>query len=203
MADKFPFDAILFDIGGVLLTNGWDHISRAALATQFGLDLDGLEERNERCYDGWDRGRSTAAEYLAEVIFNEPRDFTPADFFAAICGQSKVLENGALPVLRALANRRPCLIGALNNETRETNAYRLKTFGLRQLFDVVLSSCYLGLRKPEPEIYQRALEILARPAERILFIDDREENVAAAHEAGFRTVLFENETQLRTQLEQF
>jgi len=114
-----------------------------------------------------------------------------------------VLENGALPVLRALANRRPCLIGALNNETRETNAYRLKTFGLRQLFDVVLSSCYLGLRKPEPEIYQRALEILARPAERILFIDDREENVAAAHEAGFRTVLFENETQLRTQLEQF
>jgi putative hydrolase of the HAD superfamily len=105
-----------------------------------------------------------------------------------------------LPVLRALAKRRPCLIGALNNESRETNAYRFKTFGLAQWLEVVLCSSYLGLRKPEPEIYHRALEILARPAERILFIDDREENVVAANEAGFRTVHFKNETQLRTQL---
>jgi putative hydrolase of the HAD superfamily len=200
MADRFPFDAILFDIGGVLLTNGWDHGSRAVLAAQFGLDLDGLEERNARCYDAWDRGQLTAAGFLAEAVFNEPRDFTPEEFFTAICEQSKVLEHGALPVLRALAARRPCLIGALNNETRETNAYRLKTFGLAELFEVVLCSSYLGLRKPEPAIFQRALEILARPADRILFIDDRAENVAAAEAAGFRTVLFKNEAELRTQL---
>ena len=79
----------------------------------------------------------------------------------------------------------------MNNEARETNEYRFDHFGLRQFFEVALSSCYLGLRKPEPAIYRRALDILGRPAERILFIDDRAENVAGAAAAGIKAIRFE------------
>lgn len=200
MSAPFPFDVILFDIGGVLLSNGWDRGERAQVVARFGLDLDSFEARHKSCYDLWDRGAITAEEYMARVVFNEPRDFTSEEFFSAICGQSRVIDQSALPVLKELSARRPCLIGALNNEARETNEYRLRTFGLAPLFEVVLSSSYLGLRKPEPAIFARALEILARPAERILFIDDREENVTAARAAGIQTVHFQSESQLRTQL---
>ncbi len=91
-------------------------------------------------------------------------------------------------------------MGALNNEARETNEYRFDKFGLRRHFQVALSSCYLGLRKPEPAMYKRALDILGRPAERILFIDDRAENVAAAQEAGFHAIRFTGADQLRGEL---
>ena len=85
----------------------------------------------------------------------------------------------------------------MNNEARETNEYRFDHFGLRELFQVELSSCYLGLRKPEPAIYKRAVDILGKPAERILFIDDRAENIAGAVTAGMKAIRFEGEVELR------
>jgi putative hydrolase of the HAD superfamily len=115
--------------------------------------------------------------------------------------QSKLQPDGALGILQELAASDKCLLGALNNETRETNEYRFNHFGLRDSFDVALSSCYLGMRKPEPAIYERALDILGRPAERILFIDDRAENVAGAMAAGMKSIRFEGAEALRRELE--
>ena len=92
------------------------------------------------------------------------------------------------------------LLGALNNEPRETNEYRFERYSLRNFFSVALSSCYLGLRKPEPAIFHRALDILGRPAERILFIDDRPENVTGAEAAGMKAIQFEGAEGLRTEL---
>jgi putative hydrolase of the HAD superfamily len=198
--ELFPFDVILFDIGGVLLTNGWDRTERAQGLSRFGLDRAAFEALHASHYDAWDRGTITVQQYMEATVFTEPRSFFPDEFFAAICAQSRVLPDSALPVLRELAAKRPCLIGALNNEARETNAYRLDTFGLRPLFEVTLTSSYLGLRKPEPAIYHLALEILSRPAERILFIDDREENIASAAEAGLHALLFTGEAKLRDEL---
>jgi putative hydrolase of the HAD superfamily len=114
---------------------------------------------------------------------------------------SKPLPDGALGILGELAASDKCMLGALNNEARETNEYRFSHFGLRALFKVALSSCYLGLRKPEPAIYQRALEILGRPAERILFIDDRQENVDVAVKAGMKALRFAGAEALRRELE--
>jgi putative hydrolase of the HAD superfamily len=92
-------------------------------------------------------------------------------------------------------------VGALNNEAGETNEYRFREFGLRKYFKVSLSSCYLGLRKPEAAIYRRALDILGRPAERVLFIDDRPENVAAAQEEGIKGIVFKGADKLKPELE--
>ena len=196
-----PFDVILFDIGGVLLTNGWDHRERATVIDQFHLDKAEFEKRHPGPNDPWERDVISARQYLDETVFYEPRSFSHDDFLAAICAQSVELENGALGILRELAASGRYMLGCLNNEAREPNEYRMRTFGLREHFDVALSSCFVGLRKPRPEMYRRALDIIGLPAHRILFIDDRAENAAAAAAAGMKTIWFKGADTLRRDLE--
>lgn len=204
----FPFDVILFDVGGVLLTNGWDHGERAAVLEHFHLDRAEFEARHLAPNRAWERGAIPLKDYLDAAVFYEPRDFSREEFFARMLAQSKALPDGALGILQELAasnkcRQEKCLLGALNNEARETNEYRFQAFGLRAFFQVALSSCYLGLSKPEPAIYARALDILGKPPERILFIDDRAENVAAAEAAGMKAIRFEGAETLRWKLEIF
>jgi putative hydrolase of the HAD superfamily len=192
---------ILFDVGGVLLTNGWDQRERSIVLSHFHLDSAAFEARHLTFYDAWERDAISLAAYLDATVFCEPRDFTHDEFFAFMLTQSKPLPDGALGILHQLAASNQCLLGALNNEAHETNEYRFRHFGLRKFFQVALSSCYLGLRKPEPAIYLRALDILGRPAERILFIDDRAENVDGAADAGMKAIRFEGADALRRELE--
>lgn len=199
-APIFPFDVILFDVGGVLLTNGWDQRERAAVIEHFQLDLAEFETLHKDYYDAWERASIALTEYLDATIFYEPRSFSRDEFFAFMLTQSNPLPDGALGILKELAASNQCLLGALNNEARETNEYRFDRFGLREFIKVALSSCYLGLRKPEPAIYRRALDILGRPAERILFIDDRAENVAGAVAAGLKAIRFQGAEALRREL---
>ena len=93
------------------------------------------------------------------------------------------------------------MLGAMNNEARETNAYRFQQFELNRYFQVALSSCFLHLRKPDLAMFHRSLDILCRPAERVLLIDDREENTLAAVEAGMKAIRFESAEGLRRDLE--
>lgn len=196
----FPFDAILFDVGGVLLTNGWDHCERAEVLDRFHLDEAEFERRHRAPNDAWERDAMTAKEYLDATVFYEPRGFSHDDFLQAIFDESKLLPNGGMDVLCELVKAGRCILGSLNNEAREPNEYRFQKFGLRQCLDVALSSCFVGLRKPEPAIYRRALDILGCPPERVLFIDDRAENVAPAAALGMKTIRFEGATALRKEL---
>jgi putative hydrolase of the HAD superfamily len=196
----FPFDVILFDVGGVLLTNGWDQRERAAAMEHFHLDPAAFEARHLAPYDAWERDAIPMKAYLDATVFYEPRGFSHEEFFAFMLTQSKPQPDGALGILEELAASDQCLLGTLNNEARETNDYRFRHFGLRKYLEVALSSCYVGLRKPEPAIYHRALDILGGPAERILFIDDRVENAAGAAAAGMKTILFAGADALRREL---
>ena len=197
----FPFDVILFDIGGVLLTNGWDHRERATLVQQFHLDGAELEVHHAKAFEPWERGELTLDEYLDAVVFYKPRDFSREEFFASICAQSKNLTDGALCVLEELAASDKCMVGSLNNEARETHEYRVDKFGLRRYLKFTFTSCYMGLRKPDPNIYQRALGILGKSASRSLFIDDRLENVAAAAAVGMKAIRFTGADALRRDLQ--
>ncbi len=197
----FPFDVILFDVGGVLLTNGWDHRERATVVEQFQLDRAEFERRHAESNDAWERDTISAGEYLDATVFYEPRSFSKDDFLAAIFAQSKALPNGALEILSELAASHKCMLGVLNNEAREPNEYRFQTFGLREQVDVAFSSCYLGLRKPGAAIYRRALDILGTPGRRTLFIDDRAENAGAAASAGMQAICFTGADALRSNLQ--
>ena len=196
----FPFDAILFDVGGVVLTNGWDHAERAAAVKHFQLDAEDLEARHLAIFAAWERDAIGFDEYLNVAVFHKPRPFSRDEFFEFMLSQSKLLTDGALSILREIAASDKCMVGALNNEARATNDYRFSKFGLREYFRVAFSSCFLGLRKPDPAIYRRVLDILGAPAERVLFIDDRQQNVDGAAMAGIKAVRFQNESALRKDL---
>ena len=197
----FPFDVILVDIGGVLLTNGWDHHERSVVVEQFHLDSAALELRHAQAFQPWEKGELTLDEYLDAVIFYEPRSFSRDEFFAAVCAQSKDLPDGAICILKELATSDKCMIGALNNEARETHEFRVAKFGLREQLKFTFTSCYMGIRKPDSRIYQRALGVLGKKPERSLFIDDRLENVAAAAAAGMKAIRFTGSEALRRDLQ--
>ncbi len=195
-----PFDVILFDVGGVLLTNGWDHNERAAAMQRFGLDRAEFEMRNEGVFAAWEKSEIDADQYLNVTVFYEPRNFSKDEFFEFILSQSKPLEDGALEILAELSSANRYFMGALNNEARETNDFRFAKFELRRHFKAAFSSCYVGLRKPDPAIYRRALDILGSSPERTLFIDDRQENVDGAVAAGMKAIRFTGAEALRARL---
>ncbi|MDR3793820.1 MAG: HAD-IA family hydrolase [Terracidiphilus sp.] len=196
------FEVILFDVGGVLLTNGWDRYERGEVFARFGIDKAEYDARQREHYVAWDTGQITAREFQDATIFYKPRTFSREEFWAAVLEQSELLPDGALGILEEIAASNKYLLGALNNEPRETNEYRFEKFGLNGLLRVRLSSCYLGLHKPDLPFYRRALDILGCPAEQVLFIDDRVENVAAATDVGIHALLFEGAEKLRRELEE-
>jgi putative hydrolase of the HAD superfamily len=196
-----PFDVVLFDVGGVLLTNGWDHRERTAAIEHFKLDKQELETRHATVAATWERGEISLDQYLDAVVFYAPRSFARDEFFEFMLAQSQLLQDGAMEILKEVSASNGCMVGALNNEARETNEFRFGKFDLRRYFKVALSSCYVGLRKPDAAIYKRALDILGVPPPRVLFIDDREENVAGGAAVGMKAIRFTGELALWKELE--
>jgi putative hydrolase of the HAD superfamily len=193
---------ILWDIGGVLLTNGFDRQQRDAVVARFGLDSADFERRHAEVDKAWEKDEIGADEYLRHTVFFEPRGFTPAEFIETMRAQSALLSDSGIGILRQLAASQEYVLAAVNNECRILNEFRLTKFDLLDDFDAFFSSCYLGLRKPDRKIYQIALDVLQRDPERAIFIDDRPENVAAADSLGIHGIRYQGSAQLITELEQ-
>lgn len=193
--------ALFFDIGGVLLTNGWDRDSRMAAAKKFHLDWNDFEDRHELVLHAFEVGDLGLEEYLDRVIFYCKRDFTRQEFKDFIYSQAQAMPE-SLGLLRRIVKPRRYLISTLNNESRDLNAYRIEKFHLREYFDVFLSSCYLGVRKPDKGIYMRALDITQRKGEDCVFVDDRALNLECAQELGMHTIQFKDATQLEREMKQ-
>lgn len=192
---------VLWDIGGVLLTNGWDHCERDQLFREFGIDKNAYESRHPEANDAWEKGQITVWEYLDRVLFYEPRTFTPEQFLARMKDQSQWLSNTAIDVLRDLARSGRVALGMLNNEARELNDYRIEQFGLRELFQAFLSSCYIGMRKPDPRMFRLALDVFQTAPEETVFVDDRKGNADAAAALGIHAVTYQGPDQLRQELD--
>jgi putative hydrolase of the HAD superfamily len=191
---------ILWDVGGVLLTNGWDRCERDELFRRFQLDKQAFEERHTLANDPWEKGLISADEYLAQTVFYEPRSFTPQQFLDAMKEQSQVLPNSALRILAELAASDSVQMAALNNEARELNDYRIEQFGLRESIPCFLSSCYVGLRKPDAKIFRLALDVLQRQPDEVIFVDDRDSNAEAASSLGIHGIHYQGPEALATEL---
>ena len=197
-----PITTIFFDIGGVLLTDGWGHASRRAAAEKFGLDWEEYTDRHEKVAHAIETNRMSLDEYLTRAVFYRPRSFTRAEFRDFIFAQSQP-HTDAIEIARRLAAAQTHFMATINNEILELNDYRIEKFGLRSIFPIFFSSCFLGIRKPDLAIYQMALQVAQRKAEECLFIDDREVNLECPRELGFQTILYQDASQLRSALEQF
>lgn len=190
---------LLWDIGGVLLTNGWDRTARAAAAERFNLDPAELERRHTLVEEEFETGRIDMTGYLDATVFDRPRPFSPEAYRRFMQEQSRPNES-ALAVARSLRADGRYVMAALNNESRELNDYRIHKFGLEAVFHVFFSSCLTGVRKPDPAAYRRALELTQRTPEETLFLDDRPENIDAGARLGLRTVRVRDPGRLREEL---
>jgi len=190
---------IFFDIGGVLLTDGWGHASRRAAAEKFGLDWEEYSDRHEKVGHAIETNRLSLDQYLTRAIFYRPRPFTREDFRDYIFAQSQPKPE-SIEIARRLAASRKYFMATLNNEIFELNVYRIEQFDLRAIFPIFFSSCFLGMRKPDETIYRTALQVTQRKPDECVFIDDREVNLECPRELGMQTILFQKVDQLRTEL---
>jgi putative hydrolase of the HAD superfamily len=190
---------MFWDIGGVILTNGWDRASRKEAATLFSLDWEEFQDRHELSFPAFDSGLITLNEYLDQTLFYRPRPFTREEFTAFMFAESKEYPE-ARAVLKSVTRSGKYLIGSINNEPLELNQYRIKAFDLRKDFLVFFSSCYVRTRKPEELIFRMALEVTQRRAEQCLFIDDRAINLENPQRLGMNVIHYLNPEQLRSDL---
>ncbi len=193
---------LFWDIGGVILTNGWDRVSRAEAATAFQLDWEDFQDRHDLSFPAFDSGHISLDEYLDRTLFYRPRPFTREEFSAFMFAQSKEFPESRA-VLEAAVNSRKYFVGAINNEPLELNQYRIEAFKLRRDFQVFFSSCYVRARKPEETIFRVALEVTQRPPEQCVFIDDRPLNLESPRRLGMNVIHYQNANQLRSDLQKF
>ena len=191
--------SLFWDVGGVFLTNAWDHEQRQQTLKQFGLDEAEFESRHEMLVSSFERGKITLQDYLERTIFYRPRSFTIETFTQHMFSLSQP-DPEALQLAKQLTRSGKYLMSTINNESKELNLFRIQTFGLREIFSLFVSSCFVGLRKPEEGIYRLALEITQRPAEECCFIDDRPLNLDSAAKLGMHVIQMENAKQLRQDL---
>ncbi len=178
---------LFFDVGGILLTNGWGHESRQKAAAKFNLDFVEVEALHNFIFNVYEIGRITLDEYLDTVIFNYSRDFPREDFKEFMYSQSQELPK-MLQWLKEWKKDSGFRIISINNEGKELNEYRIKKFKLHDCFDAFISSCEVKMRKPDPGIFQLAMGIAQAPPEQCMYFDDRIMLVHAANKLGIRSM---------------
>ena len=189
---------VFWDLGGVVLTNGWDLQQRTKVLSRLGVDLAVYEELHATANYDWERGLITAREFFTETVLRpNPRlGLTFELLWPQVCAASKVLHPECLDILADLKSSGKVRVATLNNESRELNEHRLDRFKLRSLFDYFICSGYVHEMKPRPGIYEAAIDISGFEPEQTLFIDDKHENCEAAAQLGMRALTFESPEQL-------
>jgi putative hydrolase of the HAD superfamily len=195
-------ELVLFDIGGVLGSNGWDGEQRARAIAHFGLDAADFQYRHEETVGDLESGRISLDEYLDVVVFCASRSFTREAFKAFMLDQSEPWPE-SIAVARDVAAAGRARLATLNNESEELNAFRIRRFGLHDIFPTFFTSCWLSARKPTQVIYRRVLGMTQADPRRTVFVDDRLQNLTPASALGMNVVHFRDAVQLRADLRSF
>jgi putative hydrolase of the HAD superfamily len=188
MNKTIPVKTLLLDIGGVLLTNGWDHRARKRAAAHFRLNWAEMQERHELNFETHEEDKTRFKEYLDRVVFYQKRPFTRAVFRRFMFAQSKPCA-GMMALVRTLKAKYKLKIVVVSNEAREVNAYRIRQFKLDRFVDAFISSCFVHLRKPDADIFKLALDIAQTPARQIIYIENTPLFVQVAEGLGIRSIL--------------
>jgi putative hydrolase of the HAD superfamily len=193
---------LFLDIGGVLLTNGWDHHARKRAATSFKLNWEEVENRHHLIFETYEEGKFTLEEYLSLVIFYKKQPFTRAQFRSFMLAQSKPYPN-MIELMRWLKAQYELKIVVVSNEARELNAYRIQKFKLDEFVDSFVSSCFVHIRKPDPEIFRLALDTAQANADQVVYIENTPLFVEIAEGFGIQTILHTDYKSTSEQLDSF
>lgn len=193
---------IFWDVGGVLLTNGWDVQQRAGVLSALGVDLPAYEAVHDGVNYYWERGLISAQDFFEQTVLetNPQLNLTFDQLWQLVCSESRMLHQECFDLLSEIKDSGRYRLATLNNESKELNEYRLNTFDLRRHFDYFICSGYVHEMKPLPDIYRVATDISGFAAETALFIDDKQENCDTAVALDMQTIRFDSPKQLRTAL---
>ena len=183
-----PITALFVDVGGVLLTNGWDHLARRRAAKNFKLPWAEMEERHRLVFETHEEGKLTFEDYLGWVVFYQKRSFTRAQFRDFMFAQSKPYPK-MIDLVAQLKIQHGLKVAVVSNESREVNAYRIRKFKLNGFVDSFISSCFVHIRKPDVEIFRLALDIAQAPAQQVVYIENTPMFVQIAEGLGIRSIL--------------
>ena len=188
MKKPLPITTLFVDVGGVLLTDGWDHLARKRAARHFKLNWAEMDQRHRLVFETHEEGKLSFQEYLGWVVFFEKRPFTRNQFREFMFAQSKPYTK-MLGLVAQLRAQHGLKVVVISNESREVNAFRVRTFRLDRLVDTFISSCFVGMRKPDVEIFRLALDLAQTAPERTVFIDNTPMFVQIAERLGMRSIL--------------
>ncbi|MEI8365120.1 MAG: HAD-IA family hydrolase [Parachlamydiaceae bacterium] len=200
MTKKTKIKVLFSDLGGVLLTNGWDRTSRAKAVELFGLDAQEFESRHQMLFGDYEVGKITLDTYLHYTVFSQPRSFSKEIFIDFMYSQSRPNDD-TINLIRELKSKHGFKIVVISNEGKELTHYRTKTFDLSSFVDYFIVSCFIGIRKPDQNVYRLALNMVQVPAEETAYIDDRELFVEIARDFGIHAIHHRNAASTRTALE--
>ena len=200
MTSKTTITTLFLDIGGVLLSDGWGHVSRGLAVERFGLDKTEMETRHKLTFDTYESGKLTLDTYLDRTVFYEERTFSKDEFREFMFAQTKRLPE-MIEFITALKKQYNLKIAVVSNEARELNTHRIEKFGLGNFVDFFISSCYVHLRKPDVDIFKMALDIAhVKPAE-VIYIEDRAMFISVAESLGIKGIQHINYEDTRHKLE--
>lgn len=199
MQQSSPITTLFLDIGGVLLSNGWDRAARRRAAADFSLDLPEMEERHHLTFDTYEEGKLTLDEYLDRIVFYEDRPFTREAFKDFMFAQTEPYPEMIDMICKIKADY-GVKIAIVNNEGRELNEYRIRKFGLNKFVDFFISSCFVHFRKPDADIFRIALDIALVKPQEVVYIEDRAMFVSVAEGLGLNGLLHENYAATREKL---
>ncbi len=195
-----PIKALFTDIGGVLLTNGWDRDARGRACERFDLDAEELHERHHLTFDTYEEGKLSLDSYLERTVFYQPRDFSEAEFRAFMFAQSQALPH-MLEFIATLKTKYRLKVIAVSNEGRELTVHRVEAFDLGSVIDTFVSSCFVHVRKPDEDIFRMALDMAQVAPENTVYIDDRRMFVDVAEGLGLKGITHESFAGTKAQLE--
>lgn len=178
---------LFLDLGGVLLTNGWDRQARKAAADHFRLNREEFEERHHLTFSAWEVGKLSFQRYLDRVVFHTRREFEEREFIQFMFAQSQPHQD-MIDLVRDLKNRYHLRVATITNDPREIVEYRISKFSLRQFIDFFIASCFVHCRKPDSDIFQVAMDIAQADFEHSVYIEDRAMFVEAARDFGLTCV---------------
>jgi putative hydrolase of the HAD superfamily len=182
-----PIQALFLDVGGVLLTNGWDRKSRQESAKSFNLDYADLQERHHLTYDTYEVGKISLDTYLDRIVFFEKRPFTKEQFKAFMFAQSQPYQE-TIDFFKALTSAHSLKTGIVSNEGREIMEHRIQKFDLGSFVNFFVISAFVHFRKPDEDIFKMALDIAQVPREACVYVDDRPLFVEVARKLGMNAI---------------
>jgi putative hydrolase of the HAD superfamily len=188
MSKSLSITTLFVGVGGVLLTNGWDHLARRRAAKHFKLDWAEMDQRHRLVFETHEEGKLSFGEYLDWVVFFEKRRFTKNEFREFMFSQSRPYPK-MLDLVAQLKAQHRLKVVVISNESRQINAHRIRTFGLDLLVDVFISSCFVGMRKPNIEIFRLALDVAQAAPARAVYIDNTPMFGQIAKRLGMQSIL--------------